>query len=83
MYTTPQYKANRKAAIAREPTCHWRLPGCTIKSTTADHLVAPFQGGTNELTNLVGSCRHCNEARDRALGHQMAKANRERRRRAH
>jgi 5-methylcytosine-specific restriction endonuclease McrA len=70
-YTTSEYKTNRKLAIQREPECHWRLPGCTLKSTTADHLVAVSRGGSNRLDNLVGSCRRCNEARGRDLGNAM------------
>jgi 5-methylcytosine-specific restriction enzyme A len=81
LYTSPRYKTNRAIAIKREPFCHWRLPGCTGRSTQADHLRPVSQGGDNSLANLVGSCQHCNEARGRATGNQIANANRERSRR--
>jgi 5-methylcytosine-specific restriction endonuclease McrA len=76
VYVSPQYKTNRELAIQREPLCHWRLPGCTLKSTTADHLLAVSRGGSNGLDNLVGSCRHCNEARGRDLGNETKRRRR-------
>jgi 5-methylcytosine-specific restriction endonuclease McrA len=72
-YRTSTYQQNRKLAIAREPTCHWRLPGCTGKSTTADHVVPVSRGGTSEPSNLIGACRHCNELRGGAEGRATAK----------
>jgi hypothetical protein len=76
-YVDPRYKRNRKIVLEQEPTCHWRLPGCTIKSTTADHVVAVSRGGTNDLDNLVGSCLRCNMARGRDLGNQTKRKRRE------
>jgi 5-methylcytosine-specific restriction endonuclease McrA len=67
-YSDPVYLKNRRLAIAREAECHWRLPGCTRRSTTADHLVSVARGGTHDLDNLVGSCRSCNEKRGGAKG---------------
>jgi hypothetical protein len=32
-------RALRKRVIAEEPCCWLRLPGCTIKSDTADHVI--------------------------------------------
>ena len=73
-YSDPQYLANRKAAIEREPACHWRFPGCTLGSTTADHLVSLAGGGTNDLDNLVGACSRCNESRGAAEGRAAMRA---------
>jgi 5-methylcytosine-specific restriction endonuclease McrA len=67
-YVNPAYRRNRAIALEREPECHWRLPGCTLKSTQADHVLPVSRGGSNSLDNLVGSCQHCNEARGRAAG---------------
>jgi 5-methylcytosine-specific restriction endonuclease McrA len=75
-YRDPVYKANRKTVIEREPRCHWGLRGCTGKSTTADHLIAVAQGGSNELSNLVGACARCNAARGASLGGQTTKSRR-------
>ena len=67
-YVSATYRRNRAIALKREPACHWKFLGCTLKSTQADHLVPVSRGGSNSLDNLVGSCQHCNEARGRAAG---------------
>jgi 5-methylcytosine-specific restriction endonuclease McrA len=70
MYADPAYQRNRLIAIKREPTCHW----CHLRpSTTADHLVSIARGGGNELPNLVGACRPCNEKRGGAEGRRTEK----------
>jgi 5-methylcytosine-specific restriction endonuclease McrA len=69
-YLDPAYKRNRQIALGREPVCHWRLPGCTMASTQADHVIAVSQGGSNDLSNLVGSCESCNRRRGIQLGNQ-------------
>jgi 5-methylcytosine-specific restriction endonuclease McrA len=69
-YQGPEYARNRKIALEREPTCHWHLPGCTGRSTQADHVVAVSRGGSNDLSNLVGSCESCNRRRGIDLGNQ-------------
>ena len=79
-YRNPEYLANRKLAIEREPTCHWGLPGCRGKSTTADHLKAVSAGGGNGLDNLVGSCWPCNLRRGASLGGQVSKLRRKQQR---
>jgi len=39
---------------------------CGAKATTADHVVAKANGGTDAMSNLVASCRPCNSGkRDR------------------
>ena len=68
MYETPEYKTNRALALKSEPECHWRLPGCTGRSTQADHLRPIALGGGNGLSNLVGSCENCNRRRGIDLG---------------
>jgi 5-methylcytosine-specific restriction endonuclease McrA len=46
--------------------CQLQLAGCTTIATTADHIVPKAAGGTDQWTNLVAACRHCNSAkRDR------------------
>lgn len=72
-YADPAYRRNRRLAIAREPTCHWRLPDCTGRSTTADHLLSLARGCTNDLENLVGACARCNERRGGAKGRATQK----------
>jgi 5-methylcytosine-specific restriction endonuclease McrA len=79
-YASSEYRRNRELALTREPICHWRLPGCTGRSTTADHVIPLARGGTNELVNLVGACRRCNEQRGGAEGRTTIKRDAERRR---
>jgi 5-methylcytosine-specific restriction endonuclease McrA len=44
--------------------CHW----CGGPANTADHLLPIADGGTNELSNYVASCKSCNSRRSmRAL----------------
>ena len=78
-YRTAEYKANRKIVLEREPVCHWRLKGCTGKSTQADHVVPVAQGGGNGLENLVGACGRCNALRGSSLGGQVTKLRRKQR----
>ena len=50
----------RRAVLEREPYCHYRFPGCTLKSSVADHVVAMRFGGSQfDLSNGVGCCRTC------------------------
>ena len=57
---TPEFTRNRLIALENEPICHW----ChKAKSTEADHLIESDRGGTDELSNLVGSCKPCNATR--------------------
>lgn len=79
-YRTAEYRQNRKLAIEREPQCHWKFPHCTGKSTQADHIIPVAQGGTNELSNLVGSCGRCNAWRGSSLGGAIAKIRRKQQR---
>ena len=80
VYSDATYQRNRELAIERNPICHWRLDGCTGRSTQADHLVAVSRGVDNSLSNLVGSCGPCNEARGAAEGRATQKARAKRRR---
>lgn len=78
-YSDSLYRQNRLKAIRREPACHWRLPGCTGRSTTGDHVIPLSRGGTHELQNLVGACRSCNEKRGGAEGRATQKGKARRR----
>ena len=78
-YRSPEYRRNRKLVLEREPVCHWRLKGCTRKSTQADHVVPVAQGGDDSLENLVGACGRCNAFRGASLGGRVAKARRQQR----
>ena len=60
-YNKTQYQKNRATILSDKPTCHWckRRP-----ATEADHLIEQDRGGTNDLDNLVASCKPCNAKRD-------------------
>jgi 5-methylcytosine-specific restriction endonuclease McrA len=58
-----------KLVLARDgASCRLGLPGCTIRATTADHILPRSHGGSNDLPNLRAACNHCNKSRkDRPL----------------
>jgi 5-methylcytosine-specific restriction endonuclease McrA len=57
---TPEFTRNRRIVLENEPICHWcrKAP-----STEADHLIESDRGGSDDLDNLVGSCKKCNATR--------------------
>lgn len=62
--------------IAKEqPVCWLRLPGCTIRSTGADHYHPVKTHPHLEYApgNLRGACRHCNLARRETPVHDLPK----------
>jgi hypothetical protein len=72
-YRDSTYRRNRAIVLKRDPWCRLRLPGCTGRSTTADHVISVAKGGTNDLGNLRGSCGNCNQLRGGAEGRATAK----------
>lgn len=61
--------------IKEEPICWLRLDGCTIRSTTGDHIITASARPDLALvrSNIRGACRHCNNKR----GHLPAELARE------
>lgn len=55
----------RDQVVREEPFCQLRLPGCTLKSTTADHInPVKYRPDLKFVrVNLRGSCRSCNMKR--------------------
>jgi 5-methylcytosine-specific restriction protein A len=74
-YNDPLYIRNRAQILKGNPTCVWcgRLP-----ATTADHVLAVAQGGSNDLENLVPACEPCNRLRGASLGGRVTKARKRR-----
>lgn len=67
---TPEFMRNRLIVLEHEPICHWCRKA---KSTEADHLIETDRGGTDDLDNLVGSCKPCNATRgNRYLNNKRA-----------
>jgi len=58
--STGAYQKNRGELLRDKPLCHWckRRP-----ATEADHLIEIDRGGSNDLDNLVPSCKPCNARR--------------------
>lgn len=65
----PQGKLNHRAwrrlrdqVVREEPLCRLRLPGCTLVSTTGDHIIpVSFRPDLRFVrSNVRGSCRTCN-----------------------
>jgi hypothetical protein len=43
--------------------CHLKLPGCTKRATTKDHVVPFSHGGAHTLENYRPACKTCNSRR--------------------
>jgi len=54
--------AVRAAILRRDPTCQLRRPGCTGRSTEADHVVPRSRGGSDDVDNGRGVCGSCHQA---------------------
>jgi 5-methylcytosine-specific restriction endonuclease McrA len=72
-YRATTYQHNRAIVLARDPWCRLRLPGCTGKSTTVDHVLSVAKGGRNDIGNLRGACGNCNRRRGAAEGRAAQK----------
>lgn len=74
---TRAWRKLRDEVVGDEPLCWLRLAGCTIASTTADH-VTPFKQRPDLAMvrqNLRGACHHCNSSRqDRDVGPRVSTA---------
>ena len=67
VYHDPMYRANRRLLLEDEPLCHW----CQLRpATSADHVLAVADGGTNDLDNMVAACGPCNSRRGGRVGHR-------------
>ncbi len=63
-----QYDRNRPIVLMRDRyTCQLRLPGCTTRATTVDHVVPRSEGGKSLMSNLVAACGSCNRAKSNQL----------------
>jgi 5-methylcytosine-specific restriction endonuclease McrA len=65
LYRSNAWKTLARQVVREEPICWLRLPGCTIRSTTADHIIPVSQQPDLLLVraNVRGACRRCNTAR--------------------
>jgi len=57
---TRAWRTLAKRVLKRDQfICHW----CGGLATTADHVVAKADGGTDAMDNLVAACKPCNDSR--------------------
>ncbi len=62
---TRRYRKVRDQVVREEPICWLQFPGCTTRSTTADHVI-PFAERPDLAmvrSNLRGACASCNRKR--------------------
>ena len=67
----PIYRANRKLLLQDGPDCAIGLDCCTRIATTADHIIAVSEGGSDDLENLRPACRPCNSSLGASLGNRQ------------
>jgi len=62
---TQEWRRLAKQVCAEQPICWLRLTGCTIRSTTGDHVIPISARPDLALvrSNVRGACRHCNNKR--------------------
>jgi 5-methylcytosine-specific restriction endonuclease McrA len=63
--STREWRKVRAEVIRDEPLCWLRLPGCTLRSTTADHIIPVITAPHLRMirSNLHGACKSCNYRR--------------------
>lgn len=72
---TRAWRTLARRTVREWPICHLRLPGCTLRSTTADHIIPATHRPDLflEPSNVRGACKRCNDLRrDTPIG-QLAK----------
>lgn len=60
-YHTQAWRRLSAACLRRDPIC--RTQGCGQLAVVADHVTPRSQGGADDLSNLVGRCIRCHNAR--------------------
>jgi 5-methylcytosine-specific restriction endonuclease McrA len=65
LYRRNAWKTLARQVVREESTCWLRLPGCTTRATTADHIIPVSERPDLFLVraNCRGACRSCNTAR--------------------
>ena len=54
----------RMAVLKRDRACRYCGIPLTKLTVTLDHVIPVSKGGTNDMDNLVASCKPCNHAKD-------------------
>jgi 5-methylcytosine-specific restriction endonuclease McrA len=74
IWGTHAWRTLSKQTVREEPSCWLHLPGCTLRSTTADHIIPIVDRPDLALTraNVRGACRSCNSLRRDTPLHRLA-----------
>lgn len=75
-----RWRRLRDQVVREEPVCRLRLPGCTIISTTGDHIM-PVKYRPDlkfERGNVQGACTSCNHKKGAKSPRQVAEIRRHR-----
>jgi len=70
-------KWNKKRAhfLALHRVCEMRLPGCTKRANTVDHVIPLARGGADDESNYRAACASCHSsktsARDGGFGNPV------------
>jgi 5-methylcytosine-specific restriction protein A len=59
--STRQSRKERELVLNAWPHCYLGYEGCTVRSTEDDHVIPKGEGGTDDLSNRRGACRHCHK----------------------
>jgi len=63
-YQTQEWKDLRTRVLARDRyTCKLALPGCGVRASIADHIIARRDGGSDTMMNLRAVCWACHNRR--------------------
>ena len=70
---TQAWRRMAKQAAVDEPLCWLGLQGCTLISTTGDHVIPVVDAPDLALvrSNVRGACRPCNEKRGNLAVHEL------------
>jgi len=62
-------KTRKKRAIWNRANyiCHWCFKKMTESEATVDHVIPRSYGGSSDNSNLVASCKDCNQERGRKM----------------
>jgi len=56
----PDWELRRRAVLERD---HYTCRYCRAPAIQVDHVIPRCQGGSDEFSNLVAACEHCNKSK--------------------
>lgn len=70
------WQQRRKAQLAQYPDCQLRLPGCRLRATEVDHIVAVANGGdfNGPIQSVCTPCHRKKTAEDSKISKRRRKA---------